>query len=61
MKRKATRARPAPVQSTEFAMHDLADNPAFHQLLREAEIETIHSQEATLEDIFVAVTGRSLR
>jgi fluoroquinolone transport system ATP-binding protein len=38
----------------------LGDNRAFLDLLRRAPIQTIHSQEATLEDIFIRITGRSL-
>jgi hypothetical protein len=29
-------------------------------LLRTGTLQTIHSREATLEDVFIAVTGRSL-
>jgi fluoroquinolone transport system ATP-binding protein len=46
--------------SVEFAMDGLADDPAFHALLRNHHVETIHSKEATLEDVFVQVTGRGL-
>jgi len=46
-------------QQQEFALDGLADNAAFLHALRQP-IETIHSQEATLEDIFVQVTGRAL-
>ncbi|ULE35685.1 ABC transporter ATP-binding protein [Mycobacterium sp. IDR2000157661] len=44
----------------EFAMDGLADDPAFHSVLRGHHVETIHSREATLDDVFVEVTGRSL-
>ncbi len=44
----------------EFTMENLADNREFLGLLRESAVETIHSQETTLEDVFVAVTGRGL-
>ncbi len=44
----------------EFAMDTLADDPEFHALLREQHVETIHSREASLDDVFVEVTGRSL-
>jgi fluoroquinolone transport system ATP-binding protein len=50
-----------PTQQAEFPLEGLADNPEFLALLRERSIETIHSQEATLEDIFVRATGRQLR
>jgi fluoroquinolone transport system ATP-binding protein len=38
----------------------LADDPAFHGVLRNHHVETIHSREASLEDVFVEVTGRRL-
>jgi fluoroquinolone transport system ATP-binding protein len=44
----------------EFPLDNLGDNEAFLKLLRNNSIQTIHSQEATLEDIFIEVTGRSL-
>lgn len=46
--------------SEVFALADLADNPAFLEVLREREVQTIHSLEATLEDVFIQITGRSL-
>ncbi len=45
---------------TEFPLDGIGANAKFLALLREVEIQTIHSQEATLEDVFVRVTGRSL-
>jgi fluoroquinolone transport system ATP-binding protein len=48
------------LKSAEFAMEDLADDPAFHSLLRSKHVETIHSREASLDDVFVEVTGRQL-
>jgi fluoroquinolone transport system ATP-binding protein len=44
-----------------FGMDGLGDNTEFLRLLKEHAIETIHSQEATLEDIFVETTGRRLQ
>lgn len=44
----------------EFSMNGLADNARFLSLIRHYEVETIHSLEATLEQIFIDVTGRSL-
>lgn len=46
--------------TADFPMDDLADNPAFRELLRRSHIETIHSREASLDDVFVEVTGRRL-
>ncbi len=46
--------------TAEFPMDDLADNDEFHTVLRNHRVETIHSEEASLDDVFVEVTGRSL-
>jgi fluoroquinolone transport system ATP-binding protein len=48
------------LESAEFSMDGLADDPAFHTLLRNKQVETIHSREATLDDVFVETTGRQL-
>jgi fluoroquinolone transport system ATP-binding protein len=44
----------------EFELDGLAENAAFHELLRGGTVQTIHTLEATLEDVFVRVTGRDL-
>ncbi len=44
----------------EFDLDDLGNNTAFLQLLQQESIQTIHTEEATLEDVFIKVTGRSL-
>lgn len=44
-----------------FPLEDLADNAAFVEALRHPQLTSVHSQEATLEDVFVEVTGRHLR
>jgi fluoroquinolone transport system ATP-binding protein len=44
----------------EFPLAGLGDNGDFLCLLRRGGVQTIHTQEATLEDIFIRVTGRSL-
>lgn len=54
------RAEQGGLADAEFAMDTLADDPAFHAVLRERQIETIHSREASLDDVFVEVTGRQL-
>ncbi|WP_373167402.1 ABC transporter ATP-binding protein [Mycobacterium marinum] len=48
------------LSAAEFSLDTLADDPAFHAVLREHQVETIHSREASLEDVFVEVTGRRL-
>lgn len=47
-------------QLSVFSLEKIGQNQDFLTLLREQDIETIHSSEATLEDIFIQVTGRSL-
>jgi fluoroquinolone transport system ATP-binding protein len=44
----------------EFPLEGLADNPAFMAALRETTLETVHTQETSLESIFIRVTGREL-
>lgn len=44
----------------EFPLDNLGDDNRFLALLREERIETIHTEEATLEDIFIETTGRAL-
>jgi fluoroquinolone transport system ATP-binding protein len=48
------------LDSAEFSMEGLADDSAFRSLLRSKHVETIHSREASLDDVFVEVTGRRL-
>ncbi len=44
-----------------FKMEGLGNNSEFIELLKAHTIETIHSQEATLEDVFIKKTGKELR
>ncbi|MFC2124414.1 ABC transporter ATP-binding protein [Bacteroidota bacterium] len=44
----------------EFELKDLSENQRFQSILATEEIETIHTQEATLESIFIKVTGKKL-
>ncbi len=46
--------------SAEFGLDGLADDVAFHDLLRSRKVEAMHSQEADLNEVFIEVTGRSL-
>ncbi|WMT43523.1 ABC transporter ATP-binding protein [Paenibacillus sp. D2_2] len=48
------------VKQEHFALNGIGMNPEFMELLLREEIETIHTEEATLEDIFIKVTGRNL-
>jgi fluoroquinolone transport system ATP-binding protein len=49
------------LERRSFALAGLGDNPEFLGLLRDGAVETIHTEEATLEDIFIRVTGRGLQ
>jgi fluoroquinolone transport system ATP-binding protein len=44
-----------------FDLRGLRSNQTFMDILEANTIQTMHSQEATLEDVFVKTTGRSLR
>ena len=44
----------------DFEMDGIGNNKAFLDILKTSEIKTIHSMEATLEDIFIKLTGRNL-
>lgn len=47
-------------KNSEFPLDELADNADFLTLLRREHVQTIHTQETTLENIFIKVTGRAL-
>lgn len=44
----------------DFPLDGLGDNAAFHHLLRERDVQTMHTREAELADVFIRVTGRHL-
>jgi fluoroquinolone transport system ATP-binding protein len=44
----------------DFPLGGLADDETFRALTREHHVEALHSQEASLEDVFIDVTGRTL-
>jgi fluoroquinolone transport system ATP-binding protein len=44
----------------DFQLETLGDDDDFIALLRDGKVQTIHTLEATLEDIFIEVTGRRL-
>ena len=48
------------LEARDFPLDDLAENAAFLAALREPSLETIHTQETSLERIFIRVTGRDL-
>lgn len=47
-------------KTKKFLLDDIGKNQAFIKLLQEKQIETIHSGETSLEDIFIKVTGVGL-
>jgi fluoroquinolone transport system ATP-binding protein len=48
------------LEAHEFQLEGLAENDAFLSALREPSLQTIHTQETSLENIFIRVTGREL-
>lgn len=50
------------IQRRDFPLEGLGNNETFITLLRtSSRVETIHTQEPTLEEIFIEVTGEALR
>jgi fluoroquinolone transport system ATP-binding protein len=47
--------------SDEFSLQDLSANKDFQSILQSKKILTIHTMEASLEDIFIKVTGQQLK
>ncbi len=48
------------LQSREFELDGLGEDSEFLHLIRDYRVETIHTQETSLENIFIQVTGREL-
>ncbi len=48
------------IENREFSLDGLGNDEGFLGLLRGERIETIHTEEATLEDVFIGTTGRRL-
>jgi len=48
------------LQEREFPLAGLAENQSFLRLLAHEGLETIHTQETSLEQIFISITGRKL-
>jgi fluoroquinolone transport system ATP-binding protein len=44
----------------EFPLAGLGEDPLFLELLRNGSVRTMHTREASLEDVFMRVTGASL-
>ncbi|GAB3762710.1 ABC transporter ATP-binding protein [Microlunatus parietis] len=54
------RDRSGELARRDFGMDRLAEDDDFLALLKNEAVETIHSKEATLDDVFVEATGRRL-
>lgn len=48
------------VRCKEFRLAALGEDPAFLDLIRSTTVETMHTREASLDEVFVAVTGGRL-
>lgn len=48
-------------ETQQFDLKVIGSNPEFQKLIQSPELETIHTQEATLENIFIKVTGQKLK
>lgn len=46
--------------TNEFPLKDLGNNSTFLNYLKQDEVKRIHTLEATLEEVFISVTGQSL-
>lgn len=44
----------------EFPLLDLGNNPAFLSFIKQGEIKRLNTQDATLEEVFIHITGKSL-
>ena len=48
-------------EKTTFPLQELGNKEKFKKLIENHQLESIHSQEADLEEVFIEVTGRRLR
>ena len=48
-------------QSQEFPLAGLGENEAFCDFIKQGEVKRIHTLEATLEEVFIRVTGKTLQ
>jgi len=46
------------IQQIKFSIKSLGKNPEFNRVINNYEVMTIHSKEATLEDVFIQLTGK---
>ncbi|MDO5970270.1 ABC transporter ATP-binding protein [Flavivirga aquimarina] len=48
-------------EQMEFPLKKIGDNEAFLTFIKSDDVKSIHTQEATLEEVFISVTGKSLK
>lgn len=48
------------LRSLDFPLEQIGTHTEFHQVIKTHQVRTVHSQEATLEDIFIKLTGKEL-
>jgi fluoroquinolone transport system ATP-binding protein len=48
-------------ETKEFLLKDLGENTSFLEFIRQGEVKRIHTLEASLEEVFIKVTGKSLQ
>lgn len=53
--------RDGELEGAEFPLDGIGDETRFLEILRSGTVESIHTQETTLEEVFVQVTGARLR
>ncbi len=46
--------------TNEFSLNDLGKNIAFLNFIKQDEVKKIHTLEATLEEVFIKITGKTL-
>ena len=52
--------KPSQLRQQEFPLKGLGQDQAFMDILKSREIMSIHSQEASLDEVFIKVTGKHL-
>jgi fluoroquinolone transport system ATP-binding protein len=48
------------IETKDFPLDVIGEQAEFFDTMKKYEIRTIHSLEATLEDIFIRITGKEL-
>ncbi|UMZ73041.1 Fluoroquinolones export ATP-binding protein [Natranaerofaba carboxydovora] len=49
------------IKVKDFSLKEIANSQEFYELNKKKDVETIHTLEPSLDDIFIEVTGRSLK